>query len=154
MDRLDALGLPVGPWLRELKTAVLNNLPDETPFPVWWREEGRRCERTVPFKILREKVVQLVPGLKVGYVVDAVYHDANARRIIELVKGADILFIEAPFLDADRALAARRFHLTAQQAGELGRRAMVKRLVPFHFSPRYQGRAEELKDEAQRAFTA
>jgi ribonuclease BN (tRNA processing enzyme) len=30
--------------------------------------------------------------------------------------------------------------------------ARVRHLVPFHFSPRYLGRPEELQEEANRAF--
>jgi len=67
-------------------------------------------------------------------------------------RDADELFIETPFLDQDAEVAARAFHLTAAQAGSLARRAGVKRLVPFHFSPRYLGREQEIREEARRAF--
>lgn len=151
-NRLEALGLPVGPWLRELKMAILSDVPDETPLRISWSEDGHRKERTLPLKTLEENVVEIVPGIKIAYVVDVAYHEANARTMIELVKGADVLFIEAPFLDTDAAIAARKFHLTARQAGEWARLAGVKRLVPFHFSPRYHGRSDELWGEAQSAF--
>jgi len=75
---------------------------------------------------LRSEVLQIVPGQKIAYVVDAVYHAENARRIVELVRNADILFMETVFLTQDAERAATRFHLTARQAGTLARAAGVK----------------------------
>jgi ribonuclease Z len=49
-------------------------------------------------------------------------------------------------------LAAERSHLTAHQAGWLAREAGAKRLAPFHLSPRYKGREQEILDEAAAAF--
>lgn len=148
-NRLEARGLAVGPWLNELKAAVRAGVPDDAPI---------RCRRAggdvveLPLGELEESVLSLVPGQKIAYVVDVRYGEDNARRIERLAGEADLLFIEAVFLDEDRALAAERFHLTARQAGELARRARVKRAVPFHFSPRYVERAEELGREFAAAF--
>ncbi len=52
----------------------------------------------------------------------------------------------------DESLARERSHLTARQAGELARAAGVEKLAPFHFSPRYLGREQELLEEAATAF--
>jgi len=68
------------------------------------------------------------------------------------MRGVDILYCEAPFADADRDQALRRYHLTARQAGTLARMAGAKRLEVFHFSPRYDGQADRLYSEADRAF--
>ncbi len=151
-DRLHRLGLPVGPWLNDLKAAVRRDEPDETPFLVSWVEAGCRHERMVLLGDLRSEVLRLAPGQKLAYVTDASYSTANAERIIELAQNADELFIETPFLDEDGDIAARKFHLTAGQAGSLARRAGVKKVVPFHFSPRYVGREREIREEVQRAF--
>jgi phosphoribosyl 1,2-cyclic phosphodiesterase len=59
---------------------------------------------------------------------------------------------EADRGDADAADAARKYHLTARQAGEIAAAARVAVLVPFHFSPRYGDRLAELRAEAQAAF--
>jgi len=95
---------------------------------------------------------QKIAGQKIAYVVDAVYHAENARRIVELVRNADILFMETVFLTQDAERAATRFHLTARQAGTLARAAGVKHLVPLHFSPRYSDDPEALRREAEAAF--
>ena len=109
--------------LRELKRAVLGGAPDDLPFRVWWREGAAMRETHVPLGRLSEQLLSVTPGQKIGYVVDTVYHAENARRIVDLVRGADVLFIEAPFLQDDVDLAARKFHLTARQAGLMAREA-------------------------------
>ena len=106
----------------------------------------------VPLGQLKAEVLHFVPGERIVYVVDAVYHANNAARIIALADGADRLFIETLFLDEDAAIAARKLHLTAAQAGSLARRAGVKRVVPLHFSPRYLDRPEQIRQEIDAAF--
>jgi ribonuclease BN (tRNA processing enzyme) len=51
--------------------------------------------------------------------------------LVELARDADLLLIEATLAKPDREDGA---HLTAAEAGEIGRRAAVKRLVLTHFS--------------------
>jgi len=151
-NRLQELGLPTGPWLRELKQLVRHGAPEDTPVRIHWSDHAGEHERTLPVGQLRDAVLQIVPGQKIAYVVDAVYHAQNADRIVELVRNADILFMETVFLAQDAERAAARFHLTARQAGMLARAAGVKRLVPLHFSPRYSDDPEALRREADAAF--
>lgn len=152
-NRLEELGLPVGPWLRDLKQAVLRHQPDDTPIRAWWWEEGVIRERCFPLGELRTQVVRIAPGQKVSYIVDVAYHQENARRIVALVQGSNTLFIEGGFLQEDASLAARKCHLTAHQAALLAREAGVQKVVPIHFSPRYSGREQVLRHEAQAVFT-
>jgi len=142
------MGLPVGPWLMELKRKILKNEPDETPVRAWWKEG----EKILPLGELRERAVRLTPGQKLAYVADTGYSEEDARRVVELARDADILFIEACFLDADAQRAAEKHHLTALQAGRLAGRAEAKRMILFHFSPKYQGCGHLLEEEATRAF--
>lgn len=153
-DRLERLGLPVGPWLNSLKQAVRRGESDETLFTFASVEKGKERKVQISLGRLKTEVLRITPGEKIAYVVDAAYHHDNIERIVELACGADQLFIEAVFLEDDAAIAARRCHLTAQQAGLLARRANVKGFTPFHFSPRYLDREEQLRTEAWTAFTA
>ena len=75
----------------------------------------------------------------------------NCRKIIDLVNGADHLFIEAAFLDREEQTARKKHHLTARQAGELARQAGVADLNLFHFSPRYEKDPQALYDELKAA---
>ncbi|WP_035849317.1 ribonuclease Z [Kitasatospora azatica] len=55
----------------------------------------------------------------------------------QLAEGADLLVIEATFLEADAHLAAEHGHLTAAQAARAAAAAGVRTLVLTHFSQRY-----------------
>ncbi|MCM8596490.1 MBL fold metallo-hydrolase [Accumulibacter sp.] len=147
-NRLGEMGLVVGPWLQKLKRAVISGLDDDTPIRATGAGGG---EPTLTLGELKP-ALRVVPGTRIAYVTDVVDHEENARRIARLADHADVLYIEAVFLDADAAHAARKFHLTARQAGRIARAAGVRSVVPFHFSPRYAGREAELREELQRAF--
>ncbi len=152
---LREMGLPTGAWLQELKTHIMKGGPDDLPVRVWWRgTDGHREEKTVPLGVLREKAVKVTPGEIVSYVTDAVASEENGRRIVEIAAGSELLLIEATFLHADADTAARKHHLTAKQAGMLARKAGAKRVILFHFSPKYKGKGELLVREAMEAFRA
>ena len=151
-NRLAELGLPTGPWLKVLKDAVLGGAPDDTPIRASWRDRDGPHERVFPLHELKEKVLQLVPGEKIVYVTDVVYEEENARRIAALAADADQLFIESVFLDEDAEHAARKYHLTARQAGMIARAARAKAVTQFHFSPRYIDREAELRAELEAAW--
>jgi ribonuclease Z len=153
-NRVEDLGLRVGPWLRDLKAAILRDDPDETPISARWKDEGGAKEAVLPLGQLRGRVATLTAGDKIAYVVDAGPSDNNVERILAMADGATILFIETAFLHEDAERASERHHLTARQAGAIARRAGAKRLVTLHYSPRYEGRGEELVREAEAAFGA
>jgi len=150
---LEEMGLPGGEWINSLKDSIYRNDPDDRSFRAWWKGEDRKIvERVLPLGELKEKIVKMTPGQKMVYISDVIYSPANAERIVELARGADVLYIEACFLEEDRQRAADKYHLTALQAGRLARLAGVKRFVLFHHSPKYRGMEERLEGEAMRAF--
>jgi ribonuclease Z len=149
-NRLAELGLPVGPWLSEVKRAVLKGEPDDTV--VTASLAGEAGGRRFTIAQLKEKVLQVVPGEKIAYVTDTAFTAQNRSRIVELARGADYLFIEAVFLHVDAERARERAHLTARQAGELAREAGAARVIPFHFSPRHTEAEKELRREVEEAF--
>jgi ribonuclease Z len=146
-SRLDELRLPTGPWLTELKQQVRAGAPDHTPIRVHWRMRDGSHEETLALGELKRKVLEFVPGQRVCYVTDVAGNERNRSALTEFVRDADLLFIEAVFLDEDREQAERKAHLTARDAGAISRSAEVKAAVPFHFSPRYMGREAELRQE-------
>ena len=152
-DRIAALGLSTGSWLRELKHAVLTGAPGETLINVQWRDRQGTHALTRQVSELRHLVLDVVPGRRIGYVTDLRYTDANLQTLSELLSGVDLLYIETTFLKDDEAHAARKNHLTALQAGEIARRVGAKAIVPFHFSPRYKERAAALIAEARAAWS-
>ncbi len=143
-SRLDERGLPTGKWLQGLKHAVRDALPDETPIAT---PDGG----SIPLGSLRD-LVSVEPGQKLVYVTDVADNLSNREAIQALARDADILLIEASFAEADSALAAQRAHLTTRAAGEMARSAGVRRIEPFHFSPRYQDAEESMLAEVEAAF--
>lgn len=146
-SRLEELGLPTGPWLTELKRQVRAGAPDDTPVRVHWRTREGSREEVIALGKLREDILEFLPGQRVCYVTDVADSPRNREALVHFLRGADLLFIEAVFLEMDRAHAERKAHLTARAAGAIARAAGVKAAVPFHFSPRYLGRDEELRQE-------
>jgi ribonuclease Z len=151
-NRLDELGLATGPWLQELKQAIWRGEGDDFPIVVQWQDGTKQNLRRFCLGELKEKVLRIVPGLKIGYVVDARYCEENLRRLKALLQGVDCLYIEACFLQEAAEDAAKKYHLTAWQAGNIARQVGAKRVVPFHFSARYQHVPERLLREVELGF--
>lgn len=152
---LESLGLPTGPWLMDLKQAIIQGQPDTHPIRIGKKSGQTRPEtRTFPLGLLKEKAVRITRGQRICYVTDAIYSSENVQRILRLADSADHLFIEATFLHEDLEKAASKYHLTARQAGFLARQASVRRFSLFHFSPKYRGAGDALLNEAVQAFAS
>ena len=151
-DRLDALGVSAGAWLRELKHAVLSGAPDATAIDVRWRDRDGEHGMVRNVGELSHLILDVKPGQRIGYATDLRYTEANVATLADLFAGVDVLFIECVFLQEDAAHGARKNHLTAAQAGRIARLAGAKTVRPFHFSPRYEGREDALIGEMLAAF--
>lgn len=136
-------GWRAGPWLAELKRAVIAgedveiDLPDGTRQPV--RELGPLLTTTRP-------------GRKLAYATDFGDTPANRERLAALARHAHLFVCEASFLEADAARARETGHLTARVTGEIAAAAEVGLLVPFHFSHRYGDRPAAVVEEVRAAF--
>lgn len=129
-ERLLERQLEPGPWLNELKErlsarkrAALVRLPDGN------RETVAR---------LAEELILTSRGDKLVYATDFSDTPDNRARMIALARGAHTLFCEATFLQKESDQARRTGHLTTLACGEIAREARVERLIPFHFSRRYE----------------
>lgn len=71
--------------------------------------------------------------------------------ILPYIKGVDLLFHEATFMDDMREHALETGHSTALQAGLIAEKAEAQKLIIGHFSSRYDDLSVVLA-EAQRAF--
>lgn len=145
---LREMNLPTGAWLMTLKEHFLKGDSDETPVRIWSRGHQDKWLSLGELK----QVVKVSPGLRISYITDAIHHRGNIAAILELADHADLLFIETTFLQEDAETAAKKYHLTARQAGALARQAHVKRMIPFHFSPKYKQVPQALVEEAMTAF--
>jgi ribonuclease Z len=127
--RLAALGVPDGPVRKDLAEGRSVVLPD-----------GRTVDS--------EDVLGPPEGRKKLVVVG---DTETTDGLAEHARDADLLVIEATFLERDAAMALDYGHLTAAKAAELAAIAGVKRLVLTHISGRYTN--EEILAEATRIFT-
>ena len=148
--RLIERGLSVGPWLKALKRAFVEERPDDCPISV--DGPAAPADHVLPLGELRDLLTVAI-GQKLAYVTDVADTPENRAAITELARGADILFIEAAFAAADCALAEDRAHLTTRAAGEIARDAGARRVEPFHFSARYFGQESPMLAEVAAAFS-
>ena len=83
-----------------------------------------------------------------AYCSDTCYDE----RIIEIIKGVDLLYHEATFLNEMLPRAKETFHSTALQAATIAQKAEVHQLMIGHYSARYRD-LQPLLDEAQTVFS-
>lgn len=145
-NRLEGRGLATRSWLQPLKQAVAEGAGDEEPIAL---PDGT----TAALGTLRD-LVTIGEGQKIAYVTDVADTPENRGAIAALAEGADTFFLEACFAAADASQARERAHLTTKAAGEIARAASVRRLEPFHFSPRYESEEERMMAEVAEAFGA
>jgi ribonuclease Z len=86
-------------------------------------------------------------GQRFAFVMDTRLCDG----VYALADSADLLVIEATYLDAEADLAAAHGHLTAAQAARVAAESAVRRLVLTHFSQRYDD-LSRFADEAAAHF--
>jgi ribonuclease Z len=126
-DRLVALGVPDGPVRKELV-------------------EGRPVTLTDGRMVDPKDVLGPPERKKLVIVGDT----ETTESLPEHVRDADVLVIEATFLDRDAAIARDYGHITAAEAASLAAANDVKLLVLTHISGRYSD--DEILAEAAKTF--
>ncbi|MBB4421628.1 ribonuclease Z [Bradyrhizobium sp. CIR48] len=127
-DRLAALGVPDGPLRGELaagRSVVIDGDRTIDPEDVLGPPSG---------------------GRKLVVIGDTETTEGLAQHVVD----ADMLVIEATFLDRDASTARDYGHLTAAEAASFAAASNVKQLVLTHMSGRYED--EEILAEAARIF--
>ena len=89
-------------------------------------------------KEIATQIAQDYDGKKLVFAADMADTAANRKKVVALAKAAHTLFCETAFTMAHKEKAGATQHLTTLAAVEIARRAGVDRLVPFHFSKRYE----------------
>lgn len=92
-------------------------------------------------------VIPAVPPRSYAYCSDTAY----MPDLCEKLKGVDVLYHEATFIEQDAARAVETRHSTAAQAAMVARDAGVKRLIIGHYSSRYDDETMAL-NEARTVF--
>ena len=127
-EKAEALGIPSGPWRRDLVEGRAASLPN-----------GQRID---PAEVLGE----FRPGTRLVHIGDV----GETDGLVEICRDADALVIESTYLEEEAEMARHFAHMTAFRAATLARQAGVKRLILTHISRRY--REKEVLAEAQAIF--
>lgn len=100
-------------------------------------------------RVIDNKLLTTLPNSprKYAYCSDTAY----STKIIPYIKGADVLYHEATFEEADKARAKKTYHSTAKQAAEIAKQSEVKKLIVGHYSSRYR-ELNQLHSEAKSIF--
>lgn len=127
-EKAEALGIPPGPWRKDLVAGKPIHLPD-----------GRQID---PDQVLGEEK----QGTRLAVVGDV----GRTENLLEFVQGVDALVIESTYIQAEVQLASQFGHLTARAAAELALQANVNQLILTHLSRRYN--EKEVLEEAAAVF--
>lgn len=127
-EKAEALGIPQGPWRRDLVAETETSLPD-----------GRVIH---PDQVLGD----YEPGIRLVLVGDT----GETESIEPHCRDAHGLVIESTYIEAEREMAQQFAHLTARQAAELAARVNVRQLFLTHLSRRY--REKDVEREAREVF--
>jgi len=142
-EALDGLELEPGPWLETVKDTGRDS-----------SQVLHLGDRRFRLGELQEKLLQHTPGESIAYATDFIWEKDSVEQFVEMITGADTLVCEATYLEGDRNLAEKHYHITARQAGKIAARANVGQLVLVHFSQRYLEKGVEvLVKEAREVFS-
>jgi ribonuclease Z len=142
-ESLRKMDIPVGSWLRDLKTAIWENRPGDT-----------LIETAAGHRTLAElqSIVKIAQGQKVSYVTDLTPTGENIEKAAELAKDSTSLYCESFFMSNELERAVERNHLTARETAEIALRSGTRELIPIHFSAKYKGMEKNPGQEAQELF--
>ena len=127
-DRAEALGIPPGPWRKDLVAGKPITLPD-----------GRLID---PESVLGPTK----QGTRLAVVGDT----GRPDKLVEQVRRVDALVIESTYINEEAPMAREFGHTTAADVAQLALQADVSHLILTHVSRRY--RDDDILAEAQAIF--
>ncbi len=99
-------------------------------------------------EVLLDDVSRVIPGESIAVVIDT----RVCKEAVEIAKGARMLLCESTYLEEERDLARKHFHLTAKDAALIAKEANAEELILTHFSARYL-HSKVFEDEARPYFS-
>lgn len=143
---LAEMGLKSGPWLKNLTKSL--SLSDDTEIAAL---DINNHEVMRKLGNLRRRIMKFTPPYKLAYLTDLAYSPGNIKKAQMLVQQADLLYIEAAFIEADAEHGLAKNHLTTQQAAAIIAKCRAKQWQIFHFSHKYQKCEAQVWDEVRTA---
>lgn len=99
-------------------------------------------------KYLAKNLTYKSNDIKISFVLDTKFNN----KIVGFVKNSDVLVSESTFSKELSGLAREHKHLTAEQAGNIAKKAKVKKLILTHISQRYEKDMKKILNEAKKVF--
>lgn len=146
-DALNKLSFQTGPWLTDLKKFYFEAKGD-MDLDVPTKDGVMRYKA----KELFDKLLIIKEGEKIFYLTDIRFSKKTLMKIKEFVSNPDWFFCEAFFTSSDIDRAKERYHLTAKQTNLIAKSINAKKVIIFHFSPRYKGNFRKIYEEALEGF--
>ena len=105
-------------------------------------KRGEDITREAAFFRNEDLTLAETPLISYAYSADTRYFD----KMADYVKGVNLLYHEATFLEKHKDRAKATMHSTALQAATVAQQARVKQLILGHFSARYKDTSEILEE--------
>jgi len=95
-------------------------------------------------EVIENRLITEDPGVPTSYAYcsDTAYNE----KLLPMIKGVNLLYHEATFLEAERSRAKKTFHSTAGDAARIAKTANVGKLLLGHFSNRYKSKDAFLQE--------
>lgn len=123
LEVMNSLNLKPGTWCKAVKSNATGSITIE----------GKNYD----LADLKEKLLNVSYGKKLGYITDAIYNEAAKQKLIPLLQFADEVIMECAYLDEEIDLATKHHHMTVTQVSSFAKDAKIKHLNLFHISDRY-----------------
>jgi ribonuclease Z len=141
-ERMRALGLGPGPWVKRVRGPKAE--PGET------LTINGKAHAVVA---LQAELLVSTPGEAVAYLTDFRMDAAAQEYLADRLRGVGTVVCECQYRSEDRELAVRNMHMAADEVAAMAAKAGVGRLVLFHVSDRYRPEEwRELLAEARAVF--
>lgn len=143
-DALAEIGLPAGPWIRELQLAMAENDLSRlfTVAGKSWRAED-----------LGSLILERGASKNLAYLTDFIFSRENLDRLCGAFLGVQRIVCETNYRDVDRERARQKKHLTTRQAALIAAVLGARELETFHISNLYVTELDRVVAEAQEFFS-
>ncbi len=147
-QKLAALQLVPGPWIRELKRRFFQQPGCQDPLKVL-RQGSNGAQEVLIEDVpqLCRQIGQPQQSTAIGYVSDIGFTAGNRRKLCDLLQGVDLLICETTFLREGMARARDSFHLCTDDVNWLLQQLRPSFFLPMHLSKTYSRRHPELYRE-------
>lgn len=135
------------PKKRRIKKGMLEK--NVSPLKIIALKDGKDVFDEQGNLLFENKKYTMEPAAQCSYAYcsDTRYNE----NILPYINEVDLLYHEATFMEDMKERAEATYHTTTKQAGEIAKKAGVKRLLIGHFSTRYQ-ELEPMLEETQSVF--